>query len=455
MAFNETKALKEIDSLKKKASMKPRWYHTFLISFFFLCLAYVIDEIATNTNSIIEVDVLNTFFNSEKGFNDFLLVTTLCSGIAFFTFFYKALADRFGRKIFLVINTIGIAIGMFVCFSSHHVVLYCIGLIIMYFFTPCDIQVVYILETASPKRRAFFLSISKAIGTLGIILVPSLHDWACSLGENTWNFVFLIPACIGVLTGILCLFFVRESPLFIESRISILEDKIKNKDKPLSKEKKLDDAEGGIISAIKYMFKHKVLLWLFVIVIFFSLCAIMTSYSGFMIDDEIENYYLAFTLYPIVTAVLQVTIGYLADLLGRKKGCLIAAILGFTGGILFTHGCNHYFHPAVLGISLGMFVAGYISSLDMANVICSEESPTNLRSSIMSLMGVAQSIGSFLPVGILYIVGLVTDSINLVVYILCIIGPALLVGIILLLVFVPETYHNSLSNIFKKKKENK
>lgn len=458
MAYSEAKTLKELNRLETKAKKPTRWFHLFLVSFVILCLAYVIDEIASNINNIVQTDVLNTFFNGSEGYSKYLIITTLCSGISFFTFFYKALSDRFGRKAFLVINTIGLSIGMFICFLSKNVVLYSLGLVVMYFFTPCDIQVVYILETANPKKRALYLSIAKAIATLGIILVPSLRTWATSLGTNTWNYVFLIPACIGLVVGFICLLFVRESPAFIESRTAILKEKLENGGKELSKDKKLENAEGGIIAAIKFMVKRKPLMWLFFIALIYSISVVGVLNFGFMISDAGSESNTALIVYPISCAILQVVIGFLADILGRKKASIIAGALTFVGIILFTSGSHHHFPGVITGIALGSFVAGYYSILDMTTVMCSEESPTNLRSSIMSLIGVASSIGSFIPVALLVLIGIIAPKANLMICVICMVVPSILAGTILLMIFVPETYHNSLTQfkeMFKREKKTK
>ena len=41
--------------------------------------------------------------------------------------FYKALADKFGRKPFLVLNTLGMGVGMALAWWSPNMVLYFIG----------------------------------------------------------------------------------------------------------------------------------------------------------------------------------------------------------------------------------------------------------------------------------------------------------------------------------------
>ena len=72
--------------------------------------------------------------------------------------FYKPLSDRFGRKIFLVINTLGMSLGM-----SHNLALYVVGAVIIFFFVPHDMQVVYVMESAPAKHPAKIYSTVKCI----------------------------------------------------------------------------------------------------------------------------------------------------------------------------------------------------------------------------------------------------------------------------------------------------
>ena len=77
--------------------------------------------------------------------------------------FYKPLSDRFGRKIFLVINTLGMSLGMLVIALSHNLALYVVGAVIIFFFVPHDMQVVYVMESAPSKHRAKIYSTVKCI----------------------------------------------------------------------------------------------------------------------------------------------------------------------------------------------------------------------------------------------------------------------------------------------------
>ena len=216
MAKKSPEALRlELKKWQRKGKCKPnRFYFIYLI--FILCLAYIVDELASNINSIMSTKIIDTFFKGTN--NNFIIFTTICSAISFFSFFYKVLSDKFGRKPFLVINIFGMALGMFVCFLSKNIYVFLIGTLLMNFFTPCDMQVLYVIETSSDKHRGFWMTFTKAFGVMGVVLISAFRSWAIDTMGN-WQYVFLIPACFGIGVGLICLLFVDESGVFIQNKI--------------------------------------------------------------------------------------------------------------------------------------------------------------------------------------------------------------------------------------------
>lgn len=68
--------------------------------------------------------------------------------------FYRPLADKFGRKPFLVINTLCMGLGLFLVYLSKDIYVYMIGGTLMSFMVSHDMQCVYILECSDKKSRA-------------------------------------------------------------------------------------------------------------------------------------------------------------------------------------------------------------------------------------------------------------------------------------------------------------
>ena len=228
-------------------SKKPKFYFFYLV--LILSMAYIIDEIATNINAAIQTEAVTTYFGEV---NKYTLVMSIAATISSVAFLVRSLADRFGRKPFLILNLFGMGVGMLVCFLARSLPYYLIGLSINFLFAPFDIQTLYIIEVSSEKRRAMNLSICKAIGMLGITIVPILKN---ALNIFGWQDAFFVPALLGLLTGILVIFFVRESDVFIADRINQIKLQLRKKPtKNKKKRKAKKDENPSLIDAIKCMF---------------------------------------------------------------------------------------------------------------------------------------------------------------------------------------------------------
>ena len=188
-----------------------------------ICIVYVTDEIASQISTLmkteIATDLLAKYGESSIGILDIL-------GIVAFPFqglslLYKPLSDRYGRKLFLVINTLGMGIGLFFVFLSNNIALYVIGSTIVAFFVPHDMQVVYVTESSPPKHRAKIFSLVKCVSTLGLMLIPLLRRTLMA-DASEWRNVYLVPALLGIVVSFIALMLLRETDAFIESRLKYL-----------------------------------------------------------------------------------------------------------------------------------------------------------------------------------------------------------------------------------------
>lgn len=442
---------------EEKRVKKPKFY--LLYSLIILCLAYIVDEIASGIFGIIQADALDNLFPNDP--NKLTIIMTLASGVSIFSFLFRTLADKYGRKPFLYINLFGMATGMFFCFIvPNNLILYIIGIIIIFFFTPCDIQVLYIVETSSDKRRALNLAFAKAIGVVGISLVSIFRR---HISINGWQGVFLIPAIIGLIVGLLALFFVKETDVFIDNRIKVLKENLKTS-KKLSKqgntiEEKKND-ESGIIPALKYMFNKKILLWLFLVLFAFSISAVAQGNYANVLQPEngiyermiADDYNKVVLMYPVSCAIIIVINGLISDIFGRKKASIFDTILSILGIIYFLFGARINWNPYALGLLLGAFIGGYLSGLDTINVICTEVSPTGMRSSIMSIINVANSAGTGLATGLLLIFRKFIPNFDMSAFLMILVPPTLAISLYVLMKKIPETKGINFELIDAKKK---
>ncbi|MBR2591497.1 MAG: hypothetical protein IKD62_00835, partial [Oscillospiraceae bacterium] len=125
---------------------KPEYKGYLLVLCIVIVLVHIIDEIASNVGSMVESNAIRQFFPNldlSSGKAAFVAITSPLSSITMLAPFYKALADKFGRKMFLVVNTLGFAIGMIICYFSRSIVGYALGSAFTLFFIAHDMQVVY------------------------------------------------------------------------------------------------------------------------------------------------------------------------------------------------------------------------------------------------------------------------------------------------------------------------
>ncbi len=402
---------------KEKARPKGRFYLAYLI--FIISLIYLTDEVASQIGPLMKTEIANDLFarfgESSVGILDTLSMIAIPFQVL--AIFYKPLSDKFGRKKFLFINTLGMGTAMLLIFISGNIPLYVIGTCIMQFFVPHDMQVVYIMESVPGKHRARIYFTIKSFATMGIMLVPLLRRTLMD-SMSEWRIVFLVPAIIGILTSFIALFFARETDAFIDSRLRYLKMTDEEKEKE-AREKEIQNAQGGIVNALKFVLKHKQLRWLYVASALTNLGYIITMYYQVIISygyagrygevtDEILNTVslnevtAALFFFPIGSAVMQFFVGIFGDWLGRKKASIIMCALCVLSFLGFSLGSVYGLSTVIVGLCAGACIGSYWGAGDLNALMISESAPTNLRSSILSTQFFAMGVG----IAFSYVVGL-------------------------------------------------
>ena len=103
---------------KEKARPKRNYYIIYLI--FIIALIYAVDEIASQIGTLMKTEIANDLFQSfgdrSVGFLDILSI--LVVPFQAIGLLYRPLADRWGRKKFLLINTFGMSFAMLIIFLT-------------------------------------------------------------------------------------------------------------------------------------------------------------------------------------------------------------------------------------------------------------------------------------------------------------------------------------------------
>ncbi len=168
-----------------------------------------------------------------------------------------------------------------------------------------------------------------------------------------------------------------------------------------------------------------------------------------MIADDYNKVVL---MYPVSCAIIIVINGLISDIFGRKKASIFDTILSILGIIYFLFGARINWNPYALGLLLGAFIGGYLSGLDTINVICTEVSPTGMRSSIMSIINVANSAGTGLATGLLLIFRKFIPNFDMSAFLMILVPPTLAISLYVLMKKIPETKGINFELIDAKKK---
>ncbi len=450
-----TKAEKEKKELEKldKIAARPVPLHYLGIVMTVLTIIYVVDEITSNMNASMQPYVLFDLFNItsrsvesaeyKSAFNLVAPIQQISTLLMVITPFYKALADRFGRRLFLMINTVGMGLGMLVVMTSTSVLQYIVGMICMLFFTPNDMQVLYIMETAPKEKRATYSFVAKGIALMSVSLIGVFSKMFLNDSDpGSWRMVYMIPVVAAIVIGALSYFCVRETPVFLEQRRGFL--RMSPEEREAQAQKNRDDAtsdEGGVFNAIKFIFSNKQLRWILVAGFVFFATTFYTSYYSTVLEGAMGTDMVATMLvvYPFFNGIMTILAGMFSDKLGRKRVCLLLGSIAIAGLLVFVLACRMGLGPIVAAIGYGCSIGGLWSMSDtLILTMPAESSPSGMRSSVMGtisvLIGAGMFIGQFAFLGINALDIVPMDALFLII---CI--PFMVISLVILMTKVKET----------------
>ena len=454
---SEEKQLKKLTERQRKGNY--RGY--FVVLIFLIGLVNILDEVTSNlsvsvqSSFITEFFVNNLFMGKQYTFEEGLgLHSTI--GVVSYVFgiitpFYKALADKWGRKPLFALSTLGMALGLFIIYFSPNYAVFLLGYGIIGFFFGHDMQIIYILEEAPDKFRAIICSVLKSLGIFGVVCIPVLRDMLMGNDPTLWRRIFLAPAVVGVIAAGLVVIFAKDTKVFMSERIAYLSIPYeeRQRQKELQKaEKQAERNKSGVFNAAKYIFANKDTKYLIISHIIFDsgMPAIALYYESSMHVAGMSTADITKSMFvlPIVYGCLTFLSGFVADSLGRKKLIVGASVLSATGFILFAVGINNLWNPYLIGGFCGLYQGCYWIGRDYMNIMMTEKVPTDIRASVVGAEGLLVIIG--LAVGyILAIVGMQFIPVYLTCLIIAV--PVVCVAAVILALKVKETKGANLDEI--------
>ena len=451
---------KQLTSLKAKSARGTSGTY-FLILLFIIAFVNIIDEVTSNLSVSVQSSFVTEFFVNrpflgqiytfEKGLALHTSVSVISYVLGIITPFYKALADKWGRKPLFAISTLGMSLGLLIIYFSPNYLVFLLGYAVIGFFFGHDIQIIYILEEAPDKYRAAIYSVLKSLGIFGVVCIPVLRNILMGDDATLWRRIFMAPAIAGIIATLMVLFLAKDTKVFVNERIAYLSipfeerqaQKLREKE-----EKKAQRNQSGVFNAVKYIFANKDTKSLIISHIIFDagMPAIALYYESSMhiAGMSTSDITKAMFVLPIVYAVLTFCSGFIADRFGRKKTILGASILSITGFILFAIGINNLWNPYLIGGFCGLYQGCYWIGRDYMNIMMTEKVPTDIRASVVGAEGLLVIIG--LAVGyILVAVGILKIPVWLTCLIVAL--PCIAVAAVILGTRVKETKGANLDEI--------
>ena len=434
---------------KQQARPKGKTYFWYLV--LIIALIYAVDEIASQIGTLMKTEIANDLFQSDSSVTILNLLQVVAIPFQIIGLLYRPLADRYGRKLLLIVNTFGMGIAMFVIFLSQNVFMYAIGACMILFFVPHDMHVVFIMESSPAKKRAITYSVIKFFANMAVMLVPILRRLLMH-SASEWRNVFLIPAIVGIIVSVIALLFARETDAFIDSRLRYLrmtEEELKAEEEAKKKEQ---NAQGGLVAALKFGMKHKQLRWVFICFALAGIgCIGSLDYQTIMtycyaesihggITDEFLNLVSinqvtqALILFPIGSAIAQLIMGFISDLKGRKAAAITVAAVCLASFVGFVLGAKfNLLNPSIVGFLCGAFVGSYYSTNDVLIMMASESAPTNLRSSASSAQTVVGFAGYALAYTVYVPVTMMLGNQSITTVAFCLLVPSFIITLIALI----------------------
>jgi len=461
VAKRHEKEARELSRLEKAAA-KPALVHGFWFLLIVLCIIYIADEISSNINGIMKPYAIFDMFNIPNADTKSAEYSEAISVMAIATIptylitainpLYRTLSDRFGRKIFLFINTLGMGVGLLVAMIAPNPYIYILGTCITGFFTPNDMQVIYLMETAPIKHRAKLCSITKGVGLLSVSLIGVFRTLFYKPEVlSTWRLVYLIPVIIAIVIAFVALIFTKETPVFLEKRLNYLRKTDEERAAEAAAENQTSKENASLGEAVRYIFQTRQLRMIALVLFIFSAGVAFTGYvgetllaGGHMSDADMNLFYI---IEPIVYAVCAFFSGFATDALGRKNSGVLFGIIAIVGQVVFVLGAKYGLGAVPLAFANGIMFGGLWSFSDlMFLVLPGESAPTRMRATVMAVISYAyiSNIIVSILVGVFY---QSIGSANIGVFQLCFFVPIMIFSVLFLKLKVKETKDTDLTKV--------
>lgn len=288
--------------------------------------------------------------------------------------------DKIGIKLLFMINIIVLMIGCLMCAVAPTLVIFLIGNGLVIFSTSMDIQYIYIAEEIPEQCRATVRGIAAGVAAIAAMGIPLLRNLCMEKQDYTWRSLY----AFGIGMGVFTFFF------------SICLAKGKNC-------KKTETIQKREVKPETHTDNRRILRCLCISLFILGIATSgITFYNEPLLtfgDSSSSNVRNSLFAQPVVTLVVNVASGYLADRWSRKNVILTNIGLSMIALILFVCTANSGSYGFLPGITWGIMVGSYFSAANLLILSMLEAAPAGKVGQISALSTYVNGAGN--AIGIL------------------------------------------------------
>lgn len=409
-----------------------------------LIFVQIVDSFTTSYTTMIPSQIINEFlssFEENVATSIFALVTGFATVGMYVCSLNQYLSDRYGRKIMLIITIFGMAIVSLLIIFSQSIIDFTIYLFLLWFFTRSDIWLIYINEEAPQGKRAFWTNVVLIVGMIGVVLAPILRSIFITETVSNWRALPLFSVILGFSLGLVLLFTLRDTKIYMEMKES-------DGDMGREEKKKVSFREN-----FKLMMGSANKKQLIVLLVMSFIMGINSTFRNLVeqlfssnpsLDQSQVN--IALIIASISVTFAFIIMGTLADKLGRIPLLYAFAILIPIARFIVVIGSVYSQSAFILSIvGGGLSEIGYWGEWVLISMVILEIIPTETRGTGSGLKsffaGIGVTLGFFLSSLITFFISLEATFV--------ILSFLLFINVFLIYKYLRETKNIDLKNIYK------
>ena len=346
-------------------------------------------------------------------------------------------ADKYGRKIALTINIVGMTVGALLIVIAQDFWVYVLGSLIGGMFLVADIQLLFINEQSPKEKRSRFVNWVRIIGLCGALLVPIFRGIFITTSDPNWRGLFLLPLIAGIIVSLLVIFTFKESSIYLTM-------KAKREANPETQKQKVTFFQAVKASTKLPNFKTIFLTFVIGFLGYMAGLSFRAYWEPFLSQNfTFQEVNIIYIIRYLISMPLGAAIGYINDKVGRKAG-MVATLILLPVFLLLCLWAVQLQNIWLVGIFYGLFIYSLWLTLSTQMTMIDEQTPTQLRGTIDVVIVVVSVV--FLVVTSIFFAILVLFFPFEIVFLIAVI-PGCLIAIPLAIKYLPETKATDLTKV--------